>query len=95
MKRAEDIFHMTVGAISMAKKNAESAIDELINKGDIQKEQGKKVLDEINSKFNKEEDELYAKMKTKLKDAVEELEIATKADLEKVKDEILSELKKS
>ena len=95
MKRAEDIFHMTIGAISMAKKSAQSAIDDMIKKGDLQKEEGKKVLDEINSKFNKEEDELYSKMKSKLKDAINELEIATKDDLEKLKNELLSELKKS
>jgi polyhydroxyalkanoate synthesis regulator phasin len=87
MKRVEDLFYLTVGALSMAKKSVENAVDELI--------EGKKVIEQISSKFKDEEDELYAKFKERLKDSLTEIGVATKSDLAQLKEELLLELKKN
>lgn len=95
MKRVEDLFYLTIGALSMAKKNVENAVDELIQKGDLQKDEGKKVIEQITSKFKDEEDELYLKFKERLKDSLSEMGVATKSDLEQLKADLLAELKKN
>jgi len=89
------LFYTGVGLTVSTKENIENKIQELVDKNKITAEEGKKIVDEFISDFDKKKDELETDLKEFIKNTAEKLKFAKRKDvdgLSKRLDEIESKL---
>lgn len=85
MADIKDLFYLGLGSALMAKEKFEAEAKELVEKGKLTKEQQKEFIEKAKAKAKEEEIELSAKVKKMVKDALSEMGIATKEDIEELK----------
>ncbi len=78
-------IYLGLGAASVTKEKAESLIDELIEKGQLAKEEKSKAIKEVMDKIEKEEKEIVKKIKTVVKEAADTVGVATQKDIDSLK----------
>lgn len=76
------------GAATILKEKIEEEMKTLEDKGKIKKEDAKTFLESLEKKGKEEEEKAKEQLKNLLKDAINELGLATKDDLEKLKEEL-------
>lgn len=84
----KDIVYSGIGAAMALKEKVENEVKTLEDEGKIKKDDAKKFLDSIEQKGKHEEAKFKEQLKSTLKDVIEELGIATKVDLEKLKEDL-------
>jgi polyhydroxyalkanoate synthesis regulator phasin len=84
----KDILHASSGAFMLAKEKIESELNELVEKGKMSKDEAKEFLEKAQAKGKDEEEKLMSKIKDSLKEIINEMGLATKDDLEKLKEEL-------
>lgn len=84
----KDILNVGLGSAFLAKEKVEEELDRLIERGKVSKSDAKEFLDRAKERASKEEDKFKEKVKEALKEVVSELNLASKEDLEKLKDEL-------
>jgi len=87
----KDLITLGVGSALLAKEKIEEELNQLVEKGKISKEDAKNLIESAKDKAKEEEEKLKDSIKTALKEVISELDIATKEDLEKLKNECLKE----
>jgi len=87
----KDLISLGVGSALLAKEKVEEELNKLVEKGKISKEEATKFVEEAKEKAKEEEQKLKSSIKEALKDVLKELDIATKEDLEKLKEECLKD----
>jgi polyhydroxyalkanoate synthesis regulator phasin len=81
-------IYLGLGAASVTKEKVESLIDELIEKGQLAKEEKSKAIKEVMDKIEKEEKEIVKKIKTAVKEAADTVGVATQKDIDSLKKRI-------
>jgi len=83
----KDLFYIGLGGALLAKKKVEQELNELVEKGKLNKEEAQKLIDKAKTKGEEEEKEFKAKLKEAIREVLEEMDLATKADIEALRKE--------
>lgn len=83
-----DLVKAGLGAMLIAKEKAEEMIDEAIKQGQISKEEGSKVLDNLKKEAQERSKEIDKSLKTEIHKQLKEFGVATKEDIASLRHEI-------
>ncbi len=84
----KELLYTGMGAAVIFKERVEEEVKKLEEKGKINTKDAKSFLKSIEQKGRDEDGRLKEKLKSTLKEVIEELGLATKADLEKLKEDL-------
>ncbi len=84
----KDILYTGIGAAVVLKEKVEAEVKKLQDEGKIKTDDAKSFLDSIEAKGRDEESHIKEQFKNALKEVIDELGLATKADLEKLKEDL-------
>ncbi|HEY3318488.1 MAG TPA: hypothetical protein VGK50_08715 [Coriobacteriia bacterium] len=84
----EKMFLLGVGAFSLTKDKVQSAVDELVERGRLSREQGHDVVSELGERGARERDQFMDFVRDAVRKALDRTDIATKADVERLETEI-------
>lgn len=84
----KEVLFTGLGVASVLKERVEAEMKSLEEKGKINKEDAKSFLKSLEEKGKAEDEKIKARFKELLKEAVDELGLATKEDLAKLKEEL-------
>lgn len=74
-----------IGTIAISQEKIEEFTQEMVKKGEMNREEGKKFVLEVLSEKDRQRKEIEEKINKKVKDVVESSGIATKKDIESTK----------
>ena len=83
----KDLIYIGLGGALLAKEKVEKELNELVEKGKLNKEEAQKFLDKAKAKGEEEEQEFKSKIKEAVQEVLEEMDLATKSDIEALKNE--------
>lgn len=86
----KEILYTGIGAASLLKERVEEEVKKLEENGKIKTDDAKSFLESIENKGKEEEEKAKEKLKEALREVMDELGLATKADIETLKEECLS-----
>ena len=84
----KDIVYAGMGAAALLKERVEDEIKKLEESGKLKKDDAKNFLQKIQDKGKEEDERAKEHLKKLLKEVIDELGIATKEDLLKLKEEL-------
>ena len=84
----KEILYAGIGAAAILKEKVEAEVKKLEEEGKLKTSDAKSFLESIEQKGKEEDEKVKEKLKSMLKEIIDELGIATKADLEKLKEEL-------
>ncbi|MCV6607963.1 MAG: hypothetical protein OIF32_07120 [Campylobacterales bacterium] len=84
----DKLFYLGLGSAFLAKEKVEQELEKLKEKGVISNTDAKELLEKASSKGKEEEKNFKNLIKEQLKEAINELGLATKEDLEKLKKDL-------
>jgi polyhydroxyalkanoate synthesis regulator phasin len=84
----KDILYTGIGAVAILKEKVEEEINKLEASGKIKKDDAKNFMDSLIAKGKESDDALKSKIKDAIKEAIDELGIATKDDIVKLKEDL-------
>ena len=84
----KDLIYVGLGGALLAKEKVEKELNELVEKGKLNKEEAQKFIDKAKEKGEAEEKELKERLKEALREVFDEMNLATKKDIEALKKEI-------
>lgn len=83
----KDLLYTGMGAAAILREKVEEEMKHLEERGKIKKDDARSFLDSIKERGAEEEYKKREKLKDMLKEIIDELGLATKEDLEKLKEE--------
>jgi len=83
-----DLLYTGIGAAVALKEKVESEVQKLEDEGKIKKADARSFLESIEEKGKAEEEKFKANLKSALKEVLDELGVATKEDIEKLKEDL-------
>jgi len=92
MTMLKEMFYTGMGAAAFLKEKVEEEMKKMEEKGKVKSEDAKCFLDTIEQKGKEEDAKIKDKMKTILKEVIDELGLATKEDLQKLKEDLQSKI---
>ncbi len=93
-KEAEKIMQAGLGAIMLTKEAIEETVNDLVKKGKLGKGEAKKVIDDLAKKGKAAQGTIAKGIDSTMKNIMQKLDIPSRAEVEKLKNEI-EELKKN
>lgn len=84
----KDLLYTGIGAVAVLKEKVEAEVKKLEAEGKIKTTDAKSFLESIETKGKEEEARLKEQLKSTLKEVIDELGLATKADLQKLKEDL-------
>lgn len=84
----KELLHVGMGSVMVVKEKIEGELKVLQEKGKINTADAKSFLESVSKKGEEEDERLKAKIKDMLKEAIEELGVATKKDLEDLRSKL-------
>ena len=84
----KELLHTGIGAGLLIKEKVEEEMKKLEDEGKIKTTDAKSFLESIEQKGKEEETKSKEKIKSILKEVIQELDIATKHDIQNLKDEL-------
>ena len=81
-------LYLGLGVASFTKERAESMVDELIEKGQLSKDEKSKAIKDIFDKIEKEEKEVQKKIQKVVKEVLDKVGVATQKDIENLQKRI-------
>jgi len=84
----KDLIYTGIGAAALLKEKVETEVKKLESEGKIKTTDAKSFMESIEKKGKEEEDKIKEQLKSALKEVIDELGLATKADLEKFKEDL-------
>ncbi len=87
-----DMFYTGIGAATLFKERVDLEMKKLQDNGKIKTEDAKSFLESLEKKGKEEDEKVKDLFKKALKDVIGELDLATKEDIVKLKEEILSKV---
>ncbi|OQX73613.1 MAG: hypothetical protein B6D59_05160 [Campylobacteraceae bacterium 4484_4] len=90
----EDILYKALGALLLIKDKFADEFDDLYRKASASKEDLEQRLDQTKSRAEKEKSEIEDRLKAKIRSVIDEMGLATKEDIEELK-QMIKTLKKS
>ena len=86
----KDLIYIGLGGALLAKEKVEKELSELVEKGKLNKEDAQNFIDKAKGKGKEEEKEFKAHLKEVIKETLEEMDVATKEDIQT----LIKEMKK-
>ncbi|HHO42779.1 MAG TPA: hypothetical protein ENN12_05420 [Epsilonproteobacteria bacterium] len=86
----KEFSNIGMGTFALLKEKIEEELNKLEEKGKIKTEDAKSFLKSLEEKGAKEEDVLKDKIKSSFREIMDELGLATKEDIQKLKEELQS-----
>ena len=86
--KVEEILFTGLGGALLLKERVEEELKTLQEKGKIKTSDAKSFLESLEQKGKDEDERIKAKIKDMFKEVLDELGVATKADLEKLKEDL-------
>lgn len=83
-----ELLYTGIGAATVLKEKVESEVKKLEEQGKIKTDDAKSFLESIETKGKEEEARIKDQIKSALKEVIDELGLATKADLEKLREDL-------
>lgn len=83
----KDLLFAGLGAMLVAKEKVEEEVKKLEEKGKLSREEGEKFIKELQQKGHESEVEFKKHIKDAVKEAIHELGLVTKEDLENMKND--------
>lgn len=84
----KNVIYSGIGAAMALKEKVEDEVKKLEDQGKLKKDDAKNFLDSIEQKGRDEEAKFKEQLKFALQDAIDDLGVATKADIEKLKEDL-------
>lgn len=84
----KDLLYTGIGAAALLKEKVEAEVKKLEDEGKLKTTDAKSFMESIEKKGKEEEDKIKEQLKSALKEVIDELGLATKADLEKLKEDL-------
>jgi polyhydroxyalkanoate synthesis regulator phasin len=84
----KDLIYTGIGAAMVLKEKVEAEVKRLEEEGKLKTTDAKSFLESIEQKGKDEEKRFKEQLKATLKEVIEELGLATKADLQKLKEDL-------
>lgn len=84
----KDLLYAGIGAAVVMKEKVEDEVKKLEENGKIKTTDAKSFLESIEKKGQEEESRIKEELKSTLKEIIDELGLATKADIEKLKEDL-------
>ena len=84
----KELLHVRLGAGLLLKDKVEQEVKKMEESGKIKTDDAKSFLESIEQKGKEEEQKNKEKLKSMLKEIIDDLGLATKDDLEKLKQEL-------
>lgn len=84
----KDLLYTGIGAAVVLKERVEAEVKKLQDEGKIKTDDAKSFLNSIEAKGKEEEQRIKEQFKSALKEVIDELGVATKAYLEKLKEDL-------
>ena len=84
----KELLHVGLGSVVVVKEKIEEELKVLQEEGKINSTDAKSFIESITKKGEEEDERVKAKIKEMLKEAIEELGVATKKDLEDLKSKL-------
>jgi len=84
----KELLHVGLGSVVVVKEKIEEELKILQEKGKINTSDAKSFLESVTKKGEEEDEKLKQKIKDMLKEAIEELGVATKKDIEELKSKL-------
>lgn len=84
----KELIYTGLGAAVVFKEKVEDEVKKLEDQGKLKTDDAKSFLESIEQKGKEEEEKSKEKLKSILKEVIDELGVATKDDLEKLKQEL-------
>jgi polyhydroxyalkanoate synthesis regulator phasin len=81
----QELMYTGLGGAMLLKENVERELKRLEEKGRLSKEESESFMDKLEKRGKEEEQKLKEEIKKALKEVIEELGLATKADIEALK----------
>jgi polyhydroxyalkanoate synthesis regulator phasin len=98
-------LNLGLGAVAFTREKAEKAVNELIDKGKISREDSPAVLEQVVNTFSEESKAWQERLESVVQDAVQQTGVASKQDVEELKaqlnaismklDEVIAQTRKS
>lgn len=82
----KDLLYAGIGAAVVMREKVEAEVKKLEESGKIKTDDAKSFLDSIEQKGKDEQNRIKEEIKSALKEVIDELGLATKADLEALKE---------
>lgn len=83
-----EFFYTGIGAASLLRERVEEEVKKLEEKGKLGANDAKSLMESIEARGKEEDEKLKARLKELLKEAMDEIGIATKADIEALRKDL-------
>lgn len=84
----KDLIYAGIGATVVMKEKVEKELKKLEDEGKLKTSDAKSFLESIEKKGQEEQERVKEELKSTLKEVIDELGLATKEDLEKLKEDL-------
>lgn len=89
-KKVEQLFYAVLGGALAVKEKVEASSEEIKTWQEKNEENARSVFNEMAKRGEKEKDQLKGMLKDILKEVIDELDLATKQDLQKLRKDLES-----
>lgn len=77
-------FYATLGAGMLALETAKAMVDELVDRGKLAPDEGRKLLDDLYNRFGEEREAAKLRFLEEIQTAAENMELPTREDVERL-----------
>lgn len=77
-----------IGVLSLTKEKVEDVAKDFVDKGKLSEQEGKKLVQEMLERSEQSKNELKKQVEVIVKNTMEKMDIASKADMAELKDEL-------
>jgi polyhydroxyalkanoate synthesis regulator phasin len=88
----EDLFNKTIsfgiGLFDYTKEKVEKLVDEMVKRGEVSKQDTSKTVEELWEKASKEQSAFWNKVKTYIKNIIDEMAMPSKSDFKALEDRV-------
>jgi polyhydroxyalkanoate synthesis regulator phasin len=81
-------FLATVGVFTMTKERSQELVDEMIRRGELNRDESKQMVDKLVRRGQEEQEKLRQLVRQEVSVAIRELNLATKEDVEALKEKL-------
>ena len=83
----KDLINIGLGGALLAKERVEKELNEMVERGKLNKQDAQKLIDKAKARGEEEEKEFKDKLKEVIHEVLDEMDLATKKDIEALKKE--------
>ena len=88
MSILKDLVNLGLGAVVMTKEKAEEVAKELVKKGEVSQDEGKKLIDDLIKKGEESKKEIEDTIEKNVKNLIEKIDMPTRQEMNSLKSEI-------